>query len=351
MKLFIYPFTSQQLPFERYYKKFRNDINVFPVVPEALFVDQMDVSYLANGDEKMQEPINIDHAIEIAENDDVFCFSNGNNDIHCLKYGIDTTRYITKSGHTVSFALNRKNISKIQKLSDSSSFIEDYLIDDFKYSLCSSKIMHNIKIPVIAINSIIEDSSRFDVCLNLMDYYKKCNLNVECIVSDNLYNYLGITTIDYDNMIINGIDNMVLFLYNIFNELQEERKSDLIICDIPGGILRYDDSHVMSSGVYAYILSQAVRIKTIICCVPFSNYNDKYYKYLSTYINNRFGVANTVFHMTNYIVDNKKTKNSIEKIAGRYVSYNYYLNHICYNKSVHNLLDTDSNKELLDMLL
>ena len=89
----------------------------------------------------------------------------------------------------------------------------------------------------------------------------------------------------------------------MFRRLQERYGLDAIICDIPDGLMAYNTRVLGSAGIYAYMISQAVNIETLVCAMPFEYGNEEYYDALAKILWKRFNARRVLLHLSNVLID------------------------------------------------
>lgn len=304
----------------------RCNSNIIPILAPCVELPGKNLSVLDNG-----KDVNVQHIQwQQAKTDDVFCFSSGDGSISSYEYAIGLAKKIINAGHNVEMHLNCFDYLKIE-LIDKDFLASEGLIFPSKISdTISTNSSHekarlkSLTVPVIAVGSIVSENNKKGVCLSLARYFKSKGKKVACIFSDSVYQYLGMHVLDYESLYNGGMNLMIYRINNYFCNVQETTGCDMIICDIPGGLIKYSSEFIDSAGVVAYIISQAINIQKIICCVPLSYNVKQYYEAVADIIRKKYDISEIIFHMSNYLVETKQSPIS-DRMPGCYVSSSEYM--------------------------
>jgi len=99
-----------------------------------------------------------------------------------------------------------------------------------------------------------------------------------------------------------------------FNELQFLYQPDIIITEIPNGMIKYSNICVENFGVKAYMLSQALSVDYFILNSPIDDFSDESFKLMSTTFKYRFGFKIDAVGIVNRYI-NFSDSNEEEKVV------------------------------------
>lgn len=303
-KLYIYPFSYKQLPLMRA-SELQESIELVPSLPKSIYRDEKYLNYLVNdvGVPIKNNSIEIESMIENINNYDECIFCNSDGKFWSLNYGLEISERINKLGYKVFNYLNYSSIQKIKSLNQSLyskiNFNEECCnYEKLIYRKSNKPKLKKIDKEIISVSSIIDEYGKAGLCMDIYDYYKKNNKNPICIFTDPLFQLIGMKYIDYDELILKGINSAILYINDYVYNLSQEY--DTIIVEVPYNLIRYNDEKIDSSGVFAYLLSEAINIEKTICCVT-ANRNDKsYYDALTDIFNRKFGYRDVSYFITNF---------------------------------------------------
>lgn len=303
-KIYIYPFSYKQLPLMRV-NEMQESIELVPSLPKSLYRSDKYLNYLVNGVgvPTINNSIEIDSMIKNINNNDKYIFCNSDGKFHSLNYGLEISERINNLGYEPFNYLSHSTIQKIKSLNN--VLYSKVNLNEVSHSveklnnLKSNKPkLKKINKEIISVSSIIDDYGKTGLCLDLYDYYKSRNKNPICILSDPLFELIGMKYIDYDELILKSINTAILYINEYVYNLSKEY--DTIIIEVPYNLIRYNDEKIDSSGVFAYLLSEALNINKTICCIT-ANRNDKpYYDALNDIFNRKFGYSDISYFMTNF---------------------------------------------------
>lgn len=223
----------------------------------------------------------------------------------------------------------------------------------------SERKLHETRATIIGIGGTIEQADQTDVLL-LTTYllrqqgYRVSFLGEEpfCELLDG-YSFKSIlqSSLSYEQR-IRWINDSVY-------KIEKIEDPDFIVVQIPGVLMRFNDTLIGDAGSSTYIFSEALNIDHYVCCAMYGIYDQKSFKDLSLQVENKFGFRITCAHISNKMVD---VINSIELMKMKYIRVplkqvdEYLQTQIPYCSSsfdvpVYNLLNPVSHADYLKTLL
>ena len=349
--IFVFPFTAEQIPLTRFQSALCRDNNIVPIVPSCIKIPNANLSMLDNGDDIDLKFVDWKNA----QKNDIFCFVCGDGSINSYEFGVKFAKEVMSIGHSVEIHLDRMGVMRLKTIDN--DFLQDNkicfpqkVLDIQAVDSGEKAQLFPVGVPVIAVGSIVAENNKKEVCLSLLEYYRDKGKRVECVFSDSIYRYLGLHILDYEALFENGIDLMIYYINNYFYRLQKKTECDMIICDLPGGMMKYSSELIDSAGVYSYIISQAIEIQKVICCVPLSYNTIEYYQTIADVIHQKFDVKEIFFHMSNYLVDTKRSPIS-ERMPGCFIDRNDYISMLDFVNQQNSFIYNLRNREELEKAL
>lgn len=320
--IFVFPFTPNQLPLLRFQNLIRSDINIIPIAPPCYKHSSDDLARLDNGSAAVYS--NKDY--RDAKSTDCFCFTGGDKSFESLKFGASILKEVINYSCRIMIDLTGAERRQFQALDPALYQKVKNIEEDFsvRKEIDENAQLKSISVPVYAVGSISSNNNKQEVCLSITQRIMQSGKRVVYICSEKVYEFLGINTFHYDSFFSLGPDLMILKINHFFYHIQESTNCDCIVCDIPGSLFKYNDKLIASAGVFGYIISQALPIQKLVCCVPASYNGIDFYKMIANEIHNIFKVREVIFHMSNYMLANENRP--IEgQLPGYYLPYSLYL--------------------------
>ncbi len=208
------------------------------------------------------------------------------------------------------------------------------------------------KTRIIMVCSIGSNNNKEEICLSITEALKNSGRKVGVVFPDYLYLFIGCHFIKYENLFKNSVEDAINAIKGYIRYLSQTYKyDDLIICS-PGDAVKYNEEILNTSGLYTFAISQALDPSIMICCVPFSLHEIDYYEILGNYLHEKYGSDEILFHMSNYIIDPKKTIRN-HSICGVHIDRTEYKKAMKSLKRLENIVFdfrdlSDVNSALLD---
>lgn len=187
----------------------------------------------------------------------------------------------------------------LTELADDSGLQFRYLVPDNKIDVRQSVYATQDCI-VIGIVGMFKGIDTFSTLLHLAHRYRDHGYRVTA-VSDNpnaaLVGFVPLPTEVFDEKHFSS-DGIPL-LNTFYNQLQLRYQPDIILTQIPGGIVKYSDRCPDNFGLKAYAFSQAVNLDFLIMTVPANTHEEGFYAQISEISEKRFNCRVNAFGVTN----------------------------------------------------
>ncbi|MDR2572254.1 MAG: TIGR04066 family peptide maturation system protein [Oscillospiraceae bacterium] len=158
--------------------------------------------------------------------------------------------------------------------------------------------------PIVFVGEIYENTNAKDIVLILVNHFLASGYKVSVVMEPGFSQLIGFHGTDefLDSEAKNEIDSITT-INRYFESLEKLEQPDIILVQVPGGMMKYNDIIHNSYGVFAYMLSQAIAPDCFICCLPFDEYYSNAIKMYSDLLNSRFGYSITCAHISNLFID------------------------------------------------
>lgn len=143
---------------------------------------------------------------------------------------------------------------------------------------------------IIAIGNMFSELNSIPIMLNLVRRYEKLGYHVTA-VSNNMNTTLC-DFVQFPTELLHSTlshEKIIKQLNSFYNELQLLYQPDIIITQIPYGMMKYSDICTEDFGVKAYMIFQAISVDFFILNSPVDNLNISAFKAMSEVFRYRFG--------------------------------------------------------------
>ncbi|MBU5425173.1 hypothetical protein KQI41_02010 [Tissierella pigra] len=160
------------------------------------------------------------------------------------------------------------------------------------------------KVPVVYVGGLIETIDSFDISLRLKLELEKLDYNVALITKEADGKLFGSHFYPDGFMGNNEFpENQIMLLNRLVQAIDYVEKPDIIIMDIPKGMMRYSDSFYNSFGIYTYMIAQTLPPDYFILTIPYIMADREYIDNINQYFKNLVGKNIDTINITNSIHD------------------------------------------------
>ena len=192
--------------------------------------------------------------------------------------------------------------------------------DSIKEETDIPKILEVMNTPLVVTAGLYDDNNEMQVELSVYEMLHKTNFNVVYIGSQRYGKALGMYEFPefmFDNKYAN-LEKVLLFNQYI-KEIENEKKPDLIIVGVPGGVSSYSREIVGDFGILFDLVSISVSTDIFVLSVPYEDYNIYDIQNLRKYVWERYKIHTDFFNIMPKKV-NVNITNSSEQL--RYLTVN-----------------------------
>ena len=166
-----------------------------------------------------------------------------------------------------------------------------------------AKHLKKIESPIIAVGGIVDDFVNTEIAINLYRYLSK-KYTVEVILGESEAACLGMNYWDKTvyTELPSEVEKIKYFNY-LISEIEEKKAPEIMIIQIPGGMIRLSDKWLNDCGIFYYYISQAVNVDFFICTVPHEFLDSELLKKISDDICGKYNFKIDVVNISNKILD------------------------------------------------
>lgn len=159
---------------------------------------------------------------------------------------------------------------------------------------------HNIQIPVIFVGSLYGGTDEDYVTLKITEKLTQAKVKVSGFATDVCCQMLGLHTYPY-NLFDHTVseDKRILYFNQYINNVVHTEHPDILIFQLPTGMMRFNDYIINSFGIIPYIIAQSVACSYMICCSANDVFNQKFWENISQDFYYRYGHNIDAVHLSN----------------------------------------------------
>jgi len=288
----IYPFDFEFMPIIRYVQEIRNKVKGI-YAPKAWGYNGKDASII---DEREIVGMIVDDMSSISYEDVDLVINNTGNKLADQSIIKCIEKFLSKGKHVYCLkSIEDKNIKRFETYKK------------FHYFRCSEYFdrietqNYQISTPTVCISGIMPDINKFDVFLSVSKRLESKGLKLSYIVGKEYAQFLGMHRIP--QYIIDEKyrlrDNINIFR-NYISYIELVEKPDILIVELPGGILPYDKNIDNYFGALHMVAYSAIRFNYNILCLPLDYYDKKNFDTMRNIFKYRFGNE-----ISNFVISNK----------------------------------------------
>lgn len=167
----------------------------------------------------------------------------------------------------------------------------------------------SIDIPVVAVVGAGENTGKFFAVTTMAQKLKEDGYKVSVVSARPEGKLLGYYEFPINLFAGQYSDTLAVGIFNAFLKRIEVRdQADVIIIEIPGGVLALNDYFVGDYGLLAYKTFCAVTPDTTVCTLYEGDYDEKFYDEIKKCMHYRFGVDVNYFTMNDVCIDPSTTR-------------------------------------------
>lgn len=222
---------------------------------------------------------------------------------------------LTSKKHVICCTeLQNKDLEELSSVAQSNGVM-------FKYTITKMEAKRDFGVfqrqdcIVVAVGGMLDELDSLATMTNLVYRYR--NLGYRVTAVSNNKNTALFDFVPFPSSILNSDlphEEIIKELNTFYNELQLLHQPDIIITQIPNGMIKYSNICAENFGVKAYMLSQALSVDYFVLNSPIDDFDDASFDLMSTTFKYRFGFKIDAVGIVNRYI-NFSDSNEEEKVV------------------------------------
>lgn len=161
---------------------------------------------------------------------------------------------------------------------------------------------------MIAVGGILQTIDNFYISLQIKIGLEKMGYSVEMITNESDGEFFNCLKYPEEFMQINiRPEEQIQKLNRYIQAVENEINPDIIIMDLPTGLITYDKYYNNSFGIYGFMIGQSVRPDYFILNTSYDSISQEYFGRLNNYFEIILGKKVDIFNITNSIFQDDNT--------------------------------------------
>ncbi len=359
----IYPFSAESIPVVNYLHKLNPTYKISVLIsPNGLGLIGKDASVADN-----REPMGITvqgNIINVLDQFDVLLITDGNetDDMHKNSYEYMMLAIENKKDIICALTLSDGKLETIQSKCNQFGVNFQYCIDRLETSLGFQKLQSQLRslytpsTPIIFVGGLIDNANNYEVLLSMATKLKNQGYKVSAVCEKRECKLYKFHTQPFFLKSKEYSEVEKITKYNQFiNYIEQSENPDVILIQIPGGMMKYNNILTNDFGIYAYLISQALQPDYFICCTMYGSFPSEFSSKISDDFSCKFGFEINCIHMSNKMLDYQESLQR-KKLCFLQYSHNKVNNAVdaCNyedNIPVFNLLNESDNEKMYQSMV
>lgn len=317
-RIAIYPFSADSIPIAIYLNRMNPFYEISQLIsPSGLGLVGRDASA---ADNRKPMGITVKGSIRnLLDEFDVLLITSGNekDEIHKRSYENMLIGIENKKDIICAMSISEDKLEEISLRSQQANISFQYCNSRVKNASafnCNQQqavTLYTPSVPVIFIGGLVDQANNYEILLSTSDKLKQQGYKVSAICEKSECELFGFHA--HPNFFmgndISEIDKIIEF-NKFVQHIELWEHPDVILIQIPGGMMKYNNILTNDFGIYAYLISQAIQPDYFICCTVYGFFSKEFSSLISNDFYYKFGFRIDCFHMSNMMMD---IQESIEK--------------------------------------
>lgn len=303
-KLLFYPYNHLSYGLVR--GILLNDEYIDIAAPEGTGLIDKDIAYVVNRNE-IKKTVKSIKEIEYKNYDKLIISSNTNFSL-CKNEIAKIINNCKKNDIEILYLGENKEINRLLQSNNQSSLKSFQIMKKIevlikRYNQLNLPI-YTPKTPIVYIGGILETIDSFDISLQIKFSMEKLGYEVSMITRQLDGNLFG--AVNYPNLFIRkdgSIENQIRLINRQIQAIDYLEKPDIILLDIPEGMIQYSNSFHNEFGIYTYMIGKTIAPDYLILTVPSTLVAEEYIKDINQYFEGTIGQSIDRLNITNGIYD------------------------------------------------
>lgn len=310
-KVLIYPFEAKHFAFVSKLTDLNPGFKIMAVCSSvgSGLIDH-DIAYSINWD-----PVGITvqrFSKELLSNcDTVIVLSNLNCDIKRDSFKLIHQAIKFQKNIICCMELSKRETKLIEKWKLESQYKSnlDFLMDRLKqeYTYMHRMFKHYTpRAPIVFIGGILEEANQEEVLLSLYAELKSQGYRISGLGNAPTLDLIGLNSYYYtlqEKSPIQTIERLNNYIANI----ERSECPELILIQLPGALMKFDNIIKADFGIYSYMFSLAASPDLLVCCTLCNALDDQFLASIETELERKLRVPSVVYCLSNVILNNSKS--------------------------------------------
>ena len=282
---FIYAFIGE-------YPTLLEKVKVCGIVPNAQYNNRKTLNYLNNH--------NMNWEVELLGKKDLDCLTDQD---YIIQVGDDFSNEIAAFVTNICNELEKRGLV-VQRELDSVLNALDVCRNKETDKKCFDTVRHQlqtIQIPIIGVGAMVAEYDTAEIITNLKNYLSS-EMKVSCVYAHSLLNAYGMNCINENDLEKRSFEEKIFFVNWYLNEVIEQENPDVLLVQIPGGLMQINSKYLNGGGEYPFIYSQAVSFDYVICSLPINDIRSFSFVVMDKYLGTKYGFTNIYYHISNMLM-------------------------------------------------
>ena len=211
---------------------------------------------------------------------------------------------------------DQETLDRLKKQYDDFLVICGTRLENIIRDINPERKLHETRAVVVGVGGTVEQADQTDVSLLTTYLLRQQGYRVSLLGEESFFELLD--GYSFKSILQSSLsyEQRIRRLNEFVYQIERIENPDFIVVQIPGVLMRFNDTLIGDAGSSTYIFSEALRIDHYICCAMYGMYDQKSFKDLSLQVENKFGFGITCAHISNKMVD---VSNSMELMKMKYI--------------------------------
>ncbi|MCL2717956.1 MAG: hypothetical protein FWE14_04165 [Lachnospiraceae bacterium] len=158
--------------------------------------------------------------------------------------------------------------------------------------------------PIIFVGEMTEGLDAFEIVLGMTDFFRKEGYKTVTLTEKPYHSLLNINSIpDFIRHHDMDENNKVYAFNQLVKQLEEKENPNIIIVQLPGALMRFNDKLTAGFGIIPYLISLAVQAECMVVSTFYDTMNPAFYETLSERFEHQLGVGINALCISNVFID------------------------------------------------
>lgn len=298
-QMVVYPFMHAQLQVSNAVANELSETSdrnrVYGIVPRSLPISNQDLSVILNRPcPSRVTPISICDLDKFGR-EYLFVRTRGDGSPQCNEFANHIDRILAQKGIKPFTLLDFWTPPLDMPIS-----IEDTALNLHHTAPIDGQRLMDVPVPVIGVGAIYESYCTAEIVSVIKKTFRN-KIKVSTIYAQDDICYSSLNCIPVSFLKRLSFEDRLFYINWFARDVVSKEQPDILVVEIPGGLLKIDDQNLNGAGEYPYIYSQALDFDYFICSNVFNNAQGSttIITNVADYLHHRYGFNNVAIHISN----------------------------------------------------